>query len=327
MKKEHVILSLFAGYGGSRLSAEYAGLNVVKHYSSEIEESSIKVLNANFPDTIQVGDVRNLKPEDFLDLTLIDGGSPCQCLSFMGKKKGFSTTTEIEILTLEHYEQLVYEGFEFEGESYLFWEFVRLFRGIRNLQIERGLPVLNFLLENVKMVKKWENVISDALSVRPIVFDAARVSAQSRVRLFWTDINGVQIPEDRGITIGDIVNGAKNGAGFRGRKDKNGKYFYPKTIRIDGKSNCLVTKLGSISKKDGSHYGTGFYETESGEIKQLTIMEAEVLQGLKVGYTNVNGVSETKRIKMIGNGWCIPVTGHIMSFLKKNKKVLKSNKI
>jgi DNA (cytosine-5)-methyltransferase 3A len=318
MKKSHVFLSLFAGYGGSRLSAEYAGLNVVKHYSSEVEKSSIKVLNANFPDTIQVGDVRNLKPEDFLDVTVIDGGSPCQCLSFAGKKKGFSTKTEIEILTLEHYLQLVSEGFEFEGQSYLFWEFVRLYRGIRDLQIERGLPVLNFMLENVKITKKWENVISGALGVKPIVFDAARVWGQSRVRLFWTDIKGVTLPEDKGITIGHIVNGAKNGVGFRGRKGKDGKYFYPKTTRVDNKSNCLVTTLGTKTRS-GSNYGTGFYETESGEIKQLSIMEAEVLQGLRAGYTNVEGVSATKRIKMIGNGWCIPVTGHIYSFLKEKK--------
>lgn len=316
MKKEHVILSLFAGYGGSRLSAEYAGLNVVKHYSSEVEESSMKVLNANFPDTIQVGDVRNLKPEDFLDVTIIDGGSPCQCLSFAGKKKGFSTTTEIEIVTLEQYEQLVSEGFEFEGQSYLYWEYVRLYRGIRNLQIERGLPVLQFLLENVKMTKKWEDVISNALGVKPIVFDAANVSAQSRIRLFWTDFNGVQVPEDMGITIGDIIEGATNGVGFRGRKmNGSSKYSYPMTKRKDGKSNCLVTSMGSTSK-DGSSYGTGFYETKSGEIKKLTIGEMEILQGLKLGYTDVAGVSKTKRIKMIGNGWSIPVTGHIYSFLK-----------
>ena len=326
--KQHVLLSLFAGYGGSRLSAQFAGLKIKKEYASEVNKSAIAVMKHNHPDIILVGDVRNLKPEDFLDTTLITAGSPCPDFSFCGKKKGMVTKDEnIEILTLVHYQQLVSEGFEFKGESYLFWEFIRLYYGIRDLQIKMGLPVLNFMLENVKMIKKWENVISDALGVKPILFDAAVVWGQSRVRLFWIDIDGVTIPEDRGITIGDLIKGAHNGTGFRGRMGNNGKYYYPQTIRKDNKSNCLLTSLGNITKKTGEMYGTGFYTTKRGNVKMLTITEAETLQGLDKGYTNVKGVSDTARIQMIGNGWCIPVTGHIMSFFKKNRKVLKSKKI
>jgi DNA (cytosine-5)-methyltransferase 3A len=323
--KPTVLFSSFAGYGGSILSAKFAGLDVVKHYSSEVEETSIKVLQAHSPNTIQVGDIRNINPKDYLNVTHIDGGSPCQCLSFAGKKKGFATKTEIEILTLEHYLQLKGEGFEFEGQSYLFWEFVRVYQGIRDLQIANGIEPLTFLLENVNMTQKWQDVISSALNVKPILFDAAVVWGQSRVRLFWTNIEGVTVPEDRGITIGDLIPNAVGGVGFRGRKMKgDSKYSYPMTQRKDGKSNCLVTSMGSTSK-DGKSYGTGFYETTSGQVKKLTIGQMEILQGLEEGYTNVEGVCDTKRIKMIGNGWCIPVTGHIMSFLKKqDEKVLNS---
>ena len=321
--KPMVLFSSFSGYGGSILSAKFAGLNVVKHYSSEVEESSMKVLQAHSPNTIQVGDICNVNPADYLDVTHIDGGSPCQCLSFAGKKKGFATKTEIEILTLDHYLQLKSEGFEFEGQSYLFWEFVRVYQGIRDLQIANGIQPLTFLLENVNMTQKWQDVISTALGVRPIMFDAAVVWGQSRVRLFWTNIEGVTVPEDKGITIGDLIPDAVNGVGFRGRKmNGSSKYSYPMTKRKDGKSNCLVTSMGSTSK-DGSSYGTGFYETTSGQVKKLTIGQMEILQGLEEGYTDVKGVTATKRIKMIGNGWCIPVTGHIMSFLKKqDDKVL-----
>jgi DNA (cytosine-5)-methyltransferase 3A len=329
--KQHVLLSLFAGYGGSRLSAQFAGLKIKKEYASEVNKSAIAVMKHNHPDIILVGDVRNLRPEDFLDVTLITAGSPCPDFSFCGNKKGMVTKDKkgnpIEILTLEHYVQLKEEEFEFDGESYLFWEFVRLYYGIRDLQIKMGLPVLKFMLENVKMIKKWENVISDALGVKPILFDAAVVWGQNRERLFWVDIDGVTVPEDRGITIGDLIKGADNGTGFRGREGANRKYFYPQSTRKDNKSNCLLTSLGSITKKTGKMYGTGFYTTKRGDVKLLTISEAEILQGLDEGYTNVKGVSDTARIKMIGNGWCIPVTGHIMSFLKKNKKVLKSKKI
>jgi site-specific DNA-cytosine methylase len=326
--KQEVLLSLFAGYGGSRLSAQFAGLKIKKEYASEVNKSAIAVMQHNYPDIIQVGDVRNLRPEDFLDATIITAGSPCPDFSFCGKKKGMVTKGDpIEILTLEHYLQLKEEEFEFEGQSYLFWEFIRLYYGIRNLQIKMGLPVLNFMLENVLMVKKWENVISGALQVKPILFDAAVVWGQSRKRLFWVDIDGVTIPEDKGITIGDLIKDADNGSGFRGRMGDNGKYYYPQTVRKDNKSNCLLTSLGNITKKTGEMYGTGFYTTKKGDVKMLTITEAEILQGLDEGYTNVVGVSDTARIQMIGNGWCIPVSGHIMSFFKKNRKVLKSKKI
>jgi len=326
--KQEVLLSLFAGYGGSRLSAQFAGLKIKKEYASEVNKSAIAVMQHNHPDIIQVGDVRNLRPEDFLDATIITAGSPCPDFSFCGKKKGMVTKgNPIEILSLKHYLQLKEEEFEFEGQSYLFWEFIRLYYGIRKLQIKMGLPVLNFMLENVLMIKKWENVISDALQVKPILFDAAVVWGQSRKRLFWVDINGITIPEDKGITIGDLIKGADNGTGFRGRKGNNGKYYYPQTIRKDNKSNCLLTSLGNITKKTGEMYGTGFYTTKRGDVKMLTITEAETLQGLDKGYTDVKGVSDTARIEMIGNGWCIPVSGHIMSFFKKNKKILKSKKI
>lgn len=328
--KQHVLLNLFAGYGGATLSAQFAGLKIKKVYASEVNKSAIAVMQHNHPDTIQVGDVRNLRPEDYLDVTIITAGSPCPDFSFCGLKKGMVTNDKkgepIEILTLERYIQLKEEEFEFDGESYLYWEFVRLYYGIRDLQIKMGLPVLNFMMENVKMIKKWENVISDALGVKPIFFDAASVSAQSRERLFWVDVDGITIPEDKGITIGDLIKDAVNGTGFRGRGKKN-DYKYPQTIRTDNKSNCLLTSLGSITKETGKMYGTGFYTTKRGDVKLLTINEMEILQGLEEGYTDVEGVSKTARIKMIGNGWCIPVTGHIMSFLKKDKKILKYNKI
>jgi DNA (cytosine-5)-methyltransferase 3A len=317
MKKQHVLLSLFAGYGGSRLSAEYAGIKVKKEYASEVNKSAIAVMQHNHPDIIQVGDVRNLRAEDFLDVTFITGGSPCQNFSFCGKKKGMITKEDdIEILDLDHYLKLKSEDFEFEGYSYLVWEMLRLVNEIKALQRKKGLPEAKFLLENVVMEKKWENVITNAFGVTPFLFDAAVVWGQSRERLFWSDIDGIVIPQDKGITIGDLIEDAVNGTGFRGRKDETGKYVYPQTIRYDNKSNCLITVLGCVSKKTGKPYGTGFYTTKKGEVKKLTINQAEILQGLKDGYTDVEGVSQTARIKMIGNGWCIPVTGHIMKFLK-----------
>ncbi len=324
MKKGIVILDLFAGFGGAELSAKFAKIKVEKSYISEINPAALKVLKKHFPKSIFVGDVRNLKAKDFIYVTLICAGSPCQCFSFAGKRKGMVTTTDVEVYTLKQYLKLKKEGFEFEGESYLFWEFVRLYKEITSLQRKLGLPEAKFILENVDMEQKWQNIISDAVGVRPIVLDAALVSAQSRVRLFWTNIQNINVPKDMNIKLGDVIKDAVTGVGFRGRKlDGNDYYSYPKTERDDFKSNCLVTTLGSRSKKTGQFYGTGHYKDKRGEVKTLTIEQAEILQGLEKGYTNVEGVSNTARIKMIGNGWCIPLTSIFFEAYKKNQKSLK----
>ena len=64
---------------------------------------------------------------------------------------------------------------------------------------------MKFLLENVKMKKEYENVITGYLGVEPIAIDSALVSAQRRKRLYWTNIEGVLQPEDKGIMLKDIV--------------------------------------------------------------------------------------------------------------------------
>lgn len=327
MKKSIVLLDLFAGYGGAELSAKFAGIKVKKSYISEINPSALKVLRKHFPDAMFVGDVRNLRAKDFIDVTLITAGSPCQSFSFCGKRKGMVTKTNVEIRTLGQYLKLKGEGFEFKGQSYLFWEFVRLYQEISSLQRQMGLPETKFLLENVKMTKKWQNILSTAVGVEPVVFDAALVSAQSRVRLFWTNIAKIDVPEDMNVKLGDVIKGAVGGSGFRGRKMNGDEdYSYPQTFRQDNKSNCLVTSLGCITKNKGEKFGTGFYTTNKNETKLLTIEQCEILQGLEEGYTNVEGVSKTARIKMIGNGWSIYVTGRIMSYLKKGEReILKSH--
>lgn len=317
-RKEISMLNVFAGLGGGRLSATNAGLKVKTDYFSEVDKHAIKVYQKRFPDAILVGDVRQLKAIDFIHVNIITGGSPCQNFSMMGKKRGMVTNTKKEVTSLKIYLDLKKEGYEFVGQSYLFWEFVRLYREIKALQIKMGLPVLDFLLENVEMDSKWENVISKTMGVEPIVIDAALVSAQSRIRLFWTSLEGVTLPKDENIKLGDVIKNAVCGAGYRGRKNKEGRYIYPLTTRNDFKSNTVVTSLGNTGERSGTdkRYGTGFYLTKKGDISRLRVEHIEVLQCLEKGWTNIKGVSDTQRIKMIGNAWCIGVTSHIMKFYK-----------
>jgi DNA (cytosine-5)-methyltransferase 3A len=324
MKDGIVLFDAFAGFGGAELSADYAGVKVKKRYISEINKDAIKVLKKHYPDAIFVGDIRDLDPKDFKDVTHITGGSPCTDLSFAGKKRGMVTKGKnIEIYTMEQYMELKKDNFEFVGQSFLFYEYCRMYFGIKEIQERENIEVLKFFLENVKMTEKWENVITNILKVKPLKINASSVSAQNRYRLYWTDFaHNITFPEDLGINLCDVIEDAVTGVGFRGRKlDDDEFYSYPKTVRDDFKANCLTTKMGSISK-DGNHYGTSFYKDKRGKIKQLTLAQAEILMGLPEGYTNVEGVSKTARERMIGNGWSVYVTGRLFKYIDSKYKIL-----
>lgn len=124
----------------------------------------------------------------------------CQSFSFAGKRKGMATKCDIEILDLDTYLGLKAAGFEFEGQSYLFWEYVRILQDIRKYN-----PGVKFLLENVKMGKKWEAVLTKAIGCEGIHINSALVCAQNRRRIYWTNIEGIQQPADRGVLLRDIL--------------------------------------------------------------------------------------------------------------------------
>jgi len=179
------VLSLFDGMSCGQLALQKAGIKVKQYYASEIDKYAIQVTQHNFPDTIQLGDVTKVKAQDLPKIDLIIGGSPCQGFSFAGK------------------------GLNFEDErSKLFFEFVRLIKECKPKY---------FFLENVKMKKEHELVISQYMKVAPIEVNSALVSAQNRVRLYWTNINEkpyglfddmiayIPQPKDKKILLKDIL--------------------------------------------------------------------------------------------------------------------------
>ena len=122
------VLSLFDGMSCGRLALNSLGINVNTYYSSEIDKHAIKVANDNHPMDIpnRLGDVRGIDGNLLSDIDLLIGGSPCTSFSFIGKGNGMSTEDNVEIHTLDHYLELKEQRFEFNGQSYLFWEFMRL---------------------------------------------------------------------------------------------------------------------------------------------------------------------------------------------------------
>ena len=250
------VLSLFDGMSCGQQALDRLGIKVDNYYASEIDKYAIQVTMANYPNTHQLGSVVDVDGYSLPKIDLLIGGSPCQSFSFAGKRKGMSTKDEQEILTLEHYLQLKSEGYEFEGQSYLFWEYMRLLDEVKPKY---------FLLENVMMGEKWEKVLSKAIGVKPIEINSALVSAQNRRRLYWTNIGMesmglfgdmesiIKQPKDKGILLKDILEEEVNDKYFLSEKmvngflahnkrhieEKNQTGFNWKPTEGDKKANCL----------------------------------------------------------------------------------------
>ena len=242
------VLSLFDGMSCGQQAFERIGIKVDNYFASEIDKYAIQVTMANYPNTKQLGTVINVNGYDLPKIDLLIGGSPCQSFSFAGKRKGMSTKNKQEILTLNHYLQLKSEGYEFEGQSYLFWEYMRLLNEVKPKY---------FLLENVMMGEKWEKILSKAIGVNPIEINSALVSAQNRRRLYWTNIGMqpmglfgdlesiIEQPKDKGILLKDIL-----------ESEVDKKYFLSdKAIKLLGEK--IIDKSISNEKSktiDASYY-------------------------------------------------------------------------
>ena len=316
MKKLNV-LSLFDGISCGRLALERAGIPIEKYYASEICDYSIKIAKKNFPEIIEIGDVRNVEGENFKNIDIIIGGSPCQSFSFAGKMDGMATKDEkIDITSLEQYLDLKNKGFEFEGYSYLFWEYVRILKEVKPKY---------FLLENVKMAEKWKNVITDALGVEPIMINSELVSAQSRERLYWTNIPNIEQPEDKHIYIDDIVQTDIEHTYLpRTRldytnydKSKVDKSVFKNTATQIGNSR----NFGNAVRSNGKAFTlrrinpNGIID-ENYNIREFTPIEVERLQTVPDNYTLIDGIKKKERYEALGNGWTVDVIAHIFSYLK-----------
>ena len=186
LEKKLNVLSLFDGMSGTQMALYNSGIAVDKYYASEIDKYAIKITQKNFPDTIQLGDVKDIKGKDLPEIDLVVAGSPCQGFSFAGKQLAFD-----------------------DPRSALFFEFIRILREVKPKY---------FLLENVRMKKEFQDVISEQISsvypeytsgglfsIEPILINSALVSAQNRQRLYWTNIPNIEQPEDLGIVLRDVL--------------------------------------------------------------------------------------------------------------------------
>lgn len=285
------VLSLFDGIACGYEALIRAGIKVDRYVAYEIDKYSIKVAKKNHPDIEEMGDVCVADFTQYKGFDLVIGGSPCQDLS--------------------NYKYNIGDVRGLDGDkSRLFYHFVRAIREV-NPQY--------FLLENVaSMEEKWRDVITEELGVQPIMINSDLVSAQLRKRLYWTNIENIKQPEDKGITIGDIVVPAS---------DVPAKYWYtnrdfiyngddkkvqatllgPGLMRNGRECYNLNSKCNTLlCDGDGGNRQKKIYQ--DGRCRKLMPIEYERLQTLPDNYTDC--VADCHRYTSVGNGWTVDVIAH-----------------
>ena len=307
------VCSLFDGMSCGQIALERAGVPVNAYYASEVDKYAVQTAKKNYPNTIHLGDVRDVKGDDLADIDLLIGGSPCQGFSFAGQQLNFD-----------------------DPRSQLFFEFVR---------IKNETQPKYFLLENVKMRKESEQVITDILGVEPIEINSNLVSAQNRKRLYWTNIPFDLNITDKNIKLKDIIEHgivdrdkshcldanywkggnltsyfeksrrqlvfSEDGLCHVGLADVNGYDLMKRVYHIEGKSPTLNACTGG-NREPKIAVGETLW-------RKLTPLECERLQTVPEGYTE--GVSNTQRYKMLGNGWTVDVVAHIFKGLCEAEKL------
>jgi len=280
------VLSLFDGMSCGQIALNQLGFKIDNYFASEIDKDAMKIAKKNFPNMQHIGDVTKVKGSKLPKIDLLMGGSPCQGFSFAGKQLNFN-----------------------DPRSALFFEFVRLLRETNPKY---------FLLENVRMKTEYQDVITEHLNwIEPIAINSSLVSAQNRNRLYWTNIPNVEQPKDKAIWLKDVFelntdekiytepyykvnNKQLSYLGYVGNSPKQAT----KVFSTNGKSVCLTALGGGQGGK------TGLYEIPNTRTcRKLTVTECERLQTVPNGYTE--GVSNTSRYKMLGNGWTVDVIKHI----------------
>lgn len=283
------VLSLFDGPSCTRVALDRAGIKYERYCASEIDPYAIKIAKKNYPDTIHLGDITKWRNWNLKDIDLIVGGSPCQGFSFAGKQLNFD-----------------------DPRSKLFFTFHRI--------VKKYAPRY-LLLENVRMKKEHENVISSHLGARPILINSSLVSAQCRARLYWCNWKTCQ-PSDKQIFLTDIIQDGvvdrKKSYCLCANYSKGGsvKEYFTKNRRqlifLKGRGNNKGGFRGfdgKVTTVTSSSWNTNVFLATIDGYRPLTPVECERLQTLPDNYTK--GVSKTQRYKMLGNGFTVDVIAHL----------------
>lgn len=182
------VLSLFDGISACHLALTRSGIEVDTYYTAEIDKYATQISEHHYPDAIRFGDVTKWEEWDidWSSIDIVTGGFPCQAWSVAGKQLG-----------------------DKDERGMLFWTMLDIMK-----KVLKHNPKAYFLMENVKMKKEFEEYIThhtdQALGhVEKHLINSALLSAQNRNRYYWTNIQGITQPEDKGLILADIIEDGK----------------------------------------------------------------------------------------------------------------------
>ena len=284
------VLSLFDGMSCGQIALNRAGIKYDKYYASEIKPHAIKVTQHNYPETIQLGSVTEVKSENLPKIDLLIGGSPCQDFSMANKEK---------------------KGLQ-GHKSGLFYEYLRLLKDCNPKY---------FLLENVAMDDYSYESISEMLGTYPTNINSSLVSAQLRQRSYWTNIGPetydlfgnrysiIPQPKDKKIKLQDILSD-----GYTDR-------IKSRAI-LESESRPLSTPEKMWHRYSKKGFTTLIFESPDFDwkkgIRYFNQTELERLQTVPEGYTSI--LKRNEAACLLGDGWTVDVIAHIFSFIDKNNK-------
>ena len=278
------VLSLFDGMSCGQIALRRAGIPYAKYFACEIKDIAIRTTQANFPDTIQLGDVTKVKGDDLPKIDLLIGGSPCQDLSSAMK------------------DRVSLEG----DQSKLFYEYVRLLKECK--------PTY-FLLENVGLMDSESSfAISEILDCDPVRINSELVSAQMRDRLYWTNIPGdektifgnmrISQPKDRKIKLQDILEN-----GYTDREKAR--------CLLVSDSRPLATPEKMLHRYRDTGFTTLIFNSPTFDLERgvryMTQTELERCQTVPEGYTK--NLTRNQAADLLGDGWTVEVVAHIFKSL------------
>lgn len=274
------VLSLFDGISCGQIALNKAGFKIDKYYASEIDKDSIRVTMENYPNTMQLGDVNNIDFKDLKDIDILCGGSPCQDISVLNKKK---------------------QGLK-GSKSKLFYKF---------LQAKEIINPKWWWLENVQGTDT--NIITKELKRRPLKLNSNWVTPQNRNRLYWTNIPVNSLPSRNNLKLKDILEPIVDKKYYQSEAWNNwwlnnGDFQLTKaysTLNAD-KASCLTARMYAS-------WNGNFIKDELG-IRRLTTVECERLQTIPDGYTK--SISDAAAYKALGDCWTVDIIVHILKHIK-----------
>ena len=336
------VLSLFDGMACGRIALEKAGIHVDKYFSSEIDKYAMQIAKKNYPDIIHVGDVQDVMYPETFDghkIDLIIGGSPCQGFSFAGQRLNFDDPRSKLFF---EYARLVKEC----KPKYFLLENVRMKQESQDviteiLGVEPVAINSNLVSAQNRYRLYWTNIPLDGqpddkgILLKDILEDYHQIGAEhfhsdkavaymERGNDKWMQAGNrradryTQTPDkEKAFTLtANIYKGvpynyfedtratlepSDNGLILAGHANLNGHDCIKRVYHPDGKAPTMNACTGGNREpkvfQPPTHY------------RKLTPLECERLQTVPDNYTE--GVSNTQRYKMLGNGWTADVIAHI----------------